>query len=313
MSFPVPILILAWKRPEKLKKLLSQLKKARPRKLYISIDGPDKTDLCKRKVLESKAVVDDLIDWPCEVNKKYENFNLGCKKGISKGISWLFNFENQGIILEEDCIPDVSFLKFAEEMLNKYRNKKNIFTITGDCFIKNIHKKNQSYFYSKYSHCWGWATWKDRWQIFDKNIKFWPKLKKSYQWKILHPDIIERLYWNKIMDKVYNNKIDSWAYPWSACIWKNNGLTVTPMLNLVTNIGVDSEGTNFKDKSSLLANLPKYELRKFIGPEVIKNDKRLDNKCFYTVFIQINFRKIFKLFKNYSLKILFYLFNIEKK
>ena len=299
MSFSVPILILAWRRPDKLSKLLSQLKKARPRKLYISIDGPDKTDLCKRKVLESKAVVDDLIDWPCEVNKKYENFNLGCKKGVSKGISWLFNFENQGIILEEDCIPDVSFLNFAEKMLEKYKYENEIYTVTGDCFIKKPINNNLSYYYSKYPHCWGWATWKNRWEKFDGQIKFWPELKKSKKWKRLHPDFLERLYWNKIMNRVYKNEIDSWAYPWAATVWNSGGKIVTPMLNLVSNIGFETDGTHTKDIKSNLSNIPKYKLDFFIGPKLIKADFELDKECFYSTFLVISFKRIYEFFRNF--------------
>lgn len=302
MSFSIPILILAWKRPEKLKLLILKLKSAKPNKIYVSIDGPNNDRLCIKKVKETKDIIDKEINWKCSLSKNYETKNIGCKNAVSKGISWLFRFEEYGIILEEDCIPDLSFLLFAEAMLNKYKKDKSVFTITGDCFVKNSNKYKETYYYSKYPHCWGWATWKDRWDNFDSEIKFWPLLKQSKKWKRIHPNLLERIYWNKIMDRVFKNEIDSWAYPWAGSIWNKEGKTVTPMLNLVTNLGFEEDGTHTLDKKSKLGNKPVYEIKQFIGPKNREKNFHLDKECFYSTFFVISFKKLIHLLKNYLFK-----------
>ena len=303
--YSCPILVLAWKRPDKLNYLLDALRLIKPYNIYIFCDGPNND--CKNEVLKTREIIDLKVDWNCNLRKKYENKNLGCKKGVSNAINWFFNDVKEGIIIEDDCIPDSSFLFFAEEMLIRYRKNKKIFTITGDCFIDNNINKDGTYYYSKYPTCWGWATWKDRWKFFDDKISFWPEYKKTKDWHLIHNNFIERTYWNKIFDKVYYHEIDSWAYPWTACVWKNKGITVTPNINLVSNIGFDKDGTNTKQNNQNLAYKKRFKLEKFIAPVNKNTNVKLDKICFETVFFKLTYKRFFKLiFK--IIKIIIYKF-----
>ena len=147
--------------------------------------------------------------------------------------------------MEDDCLPHLDFFKFCKINLSRYKNEKLIGCITGNNFQNKINKK-ETYYFSKYPHCWGWATWARAWNVYEKNITFWPKYKKTSNWKNKFISKIEQKYWTRIFDKIFFRKIDSWAYPWTLCLWKNKMLTVTPSINLVirdggTPIFVDTE------------------------------------------------------------------------
>ena len=133
---------------------------------------------------------------------------------------------------------------FCEKMLDKYENSNEIYVVSGSNFQKNIKIGNADYYFSKYAHCWGWATWRRAWISYDDSMKFWPKLKISNYWKKLHNTKLEKKYWLNIFNKVSNKKIDSWAYVWLASIWNSKGITITPNINLVKNIGFNKNATN---------------------------------------------------------------------
>tara|TARA_B100000780_G_C21087931_1_gene438335 strand:- start:72 stop:1034 length:963 start_codon:yes stop_codon:yes gene_type:complete len=240
----LPILILAFNRPNETLILFELLSKIKPDKIYISQDGPrinNKTDfdLCKK--------VKDIVlnpNWECKVYTKFNITNKGCRDSVHKGINWFFEHEDKGIILEDDCIPSISFFNFCEKMLKKYQDKNNIHVISGSNFQKSNIIGKGDYYISKYAHCWGWATWKRAWKNYDNELSFWSTLKKSQNWKKLHENKLEKKYWTKILDKVQKKKIDSWAYVWQATIWNNNGVTITPNKNLVKNIGFNENATH---------------------------------------------------------------------
>ena len=167
-----------------------------------------------------------MINWNCFIKKKYNNTNLGCRVSVRKGIDWFFKYNNFGIILEDDCLPNKSFFDFCFKMNLIYKNKKKIFSISGSNFYnKNI---NYDYFYTKYNHGWGWATWRRAWKNYDDKLIYWTKLKNSKNWKSLHKNSIERRYWEKIIENVKKRKIDSWAYVWTYSMWYHDGITVVP-------------------------------------------------------------------------------------
>ena len=274
--YKIPILILFFNRPKNILKIIKILEKIKPSKIYISADGPrhNKTNdikLCQ----ETKDIFLDL-GWKCSIKKNYLNKNLGCREAVSNGITWFFKNEKYGIILEDDCLPNLDFFKFCKINLLKYMNTSQIGCITGNNFQKKIGK-NETYYFSKYSHCWGWATWARAWKVYKKDLGFWPTYKLSKKWKNYFLNKIEQRYWTKIFNNTHNRKIDSWAYPWSLCLWKKNMLTITPSMNLVRNIGFGEEAThtvtNYDDQKYKTNNLPKI----WIHPKKIvintKNDE----------------------------------------
>ena len=166
----VPVLILAYNRPIYTKKLIAALKKIKPKNIYISCDGPKNNQEDINNCNQTRDVFNS-INWNCNIKTNYFPNNLGCRKGISRGINWFFKYEKQGIILEDDCIPTNYFFYFCNKMLMKYKNNPKVHCIGGVNFLKTKNIK-ESYYFSKYNHCWGWATWKNSWELNDPDIKF---------------------------------------------------------------------------------------------------------------------------------------------
>ena len=282
--FKIPILFLCYNRPKITNKTLKRIISYKPNKIYISVDGPKNDPKDRLKVTKVKNIINNLRKKNIKIIKKINLKNLGCKQSNLKAINWFFKNEKMGIIIEDDCLIEKDFLKFCKIMLEKYKYNKKIFCISGSNFQ---HKKIQkeSYYYSKYNHCWGWATWRDRWRFNNSEITFWPKFKNSEQWNKLHQDNIEKKFWNKIFDNVFKNNIDSWAYPWTLSVWKKKGITVTPTSNLVKNIGFGYESTHsvFLDKKLNYLNKSKLE-KKFIYPRKIEINHTADQFVFVNHF-----------------------------
>jgi hypothetical protein len=285
-SRDTPILILIFNRPHHLEKVIEKLKLIKPSVIYIAGDGPreaNKTDLTN--VLETRQKI-QLIDWSCEVKTFFQEKNLGCRSAVTIAIDWFFENVEEGIILEDDCIPDPSFFEFANQMLIKYRYDSRLMSIGGQHFAGSKHKIESSYFFSRHVHCWGWATWKRAWQLNDRNMNAWPNLSKSnWLYKLGGNNLLFERYWTNIFNDCFNGKIDSWAYRWLFSCWAQNGLSILPSVNLVTNIGFGKDSTHTSKGNSFTENLP---LQKMVFPlkhptnfiPDFESDKWTDNYVF---------------------------------
>ncbi len=281
----LPILILAFNRPYEISILFELLSKIKPDKIYINQDGPRDNnttdyDLCKK--------VKDIVlkpNWECKVYTKFNENNKGCRDSVHKGINWFFEHEEKGIILEDDCIPSISFFTFCDKMLKKYQDDSRIHIVSGSNFQKNNIVGKGDYYFSKYAHCWGWATWKRAWKKYDNNLSFWNTLEKSNNWSNLHEDKLEKKYWINILNKVKKKKIDSWAYVWQASIWNNNGVTITPNKNLVKNIGFNENATHtISTKEFNEFNFSEEINKEIIDPISEEINKDADRFVFYNHF-----------------------------
>jgi hypothetical protein len=258
--FKTSILFIIFNRPDVTARVFNEIKKIRPSKLYVVADGPrTNKDLEDRKCEDTRRII-DLIDWDCEVFKNYSDTNLGCKKRVSSGINWFFENVEEGIILEDDCLPNESFFKFCEEMLVKYRNEERIGMISGNNFQFGKVKKEYSYYFSRYSHIWGWATWRRAWNKYNVNIDSWPEIKKEGKLKKTFSNIQDVYYWSSIFDDVYNNKIDTWDYQWTFTCLINNYLSVMPSVNLITNIGFSQSDSTHTRRISKFSNMKSVNL-----------------------------------------------------
>ena len=119
------------------------------------------------------------------------------------------------------------FFIFVKNCLKKYYDNNDIFMITGNNFQQGKIIGKNSYYFSKLTHVWGWATWKRAWATYDVNMSFWPNFKISNNFKNIFRSYAARRYFKSIFNAVYNGKIDAWDYQWTACVWFNNGLCIT--------------------------------------------------------------------------------------
>lgn len=277
MSFKTPILFLVFNRMDTTRQVFEKIRKIAPEKLYIASDGARKDKENEKQVVEEiRRYLLDSIDWQCEVKTLFREENLGCKYAVSGAITWFFQNEEMGIILEDDCLPTISFFRFCEECLNKYKNDERIMQVNGWTGIENNKISEKSYWFSKYTAIWGWASWRRAWskyEIENKNFeKDFIKIKENFN------STEEETYWYKIFKEYFNNKIDTWDYPWTFTVWKNNGMAIFPKLNMIQNIGMGHiEATHTKDKNSLFSKLLVHEdIGDITHPKIIEINIEMD-------------------------------------
>lgn len=275
-----PVAFLIFNRPETTRRVFAEIAKAKPPKLLVVADGArlDKLGEAKR-VTETRAII-DLVDWGCEVLTDYSDVNLGCKQRVSSGIDWVFEQVEEAIILEDDILPLPSFFRFCEELLNKYRNNPNVMVISGCNLISNRYAPEHSYFFSKYNHIWGWATWRRAWKCFDITISNWPKFYfEGRLHDLCENNLIAVTYWHDILDSVYHGRITTcWDYQWAFTVWSMSGIAVRPSNNLTFNIGFGSLATHTVGKAPafILKSIPMDMSFPLKHPVSMVQDKKAD-------------------------------------
>ncbi len=239
-----PVAFIIFNRPQSTLCVFEEIRKVRPPSILLVADGPraghaGDADLCA----EARAVV-ERVDWDCEVKKNYSDVNLGCRRRVSTGLNWVFNEVEEAIILEDDCLPHLTFFQFCEELLQKYRDDDRIGHIGGVNFQFGRKRGPYSYYFSRYDHIWGWASWRRAWKGYDPNLELWPKAKEEKWLQGFLGDSSLVGYWTNIFEKVYRHRIDTWDYQWLFHCWTKNRLAIIPNTNLISNIGVDKDATH---------------------------------------------------------------------
>jgi hypothetical protein len=307
-----PIVYIVFNRPNHTTKTFAVLREQRPTQLFIIADGPRPGHPADaERCAEVRAIVEQ-IDWPCEVHRNYADSNMGLKRRVSSGLDWVFTQADRAIVLEDDCAAHPDFFRFCNELLEHYAEDSHVSVITGNNFQNGRQRGNASYYFSKFNHCWGWATWRRAWQHYQGDLSFWPEWRESDDWKQKTPDPVERRYWVKIFDQVHAGQINSWAYSWTASVWHRGGLTVTPNVNLVSNIGFGEESTHTASADSPLANIATVALGDVIHPLEVLQDKEADRLVFEYVFGGRTMRFPWSLF-NFPRRIAGYLYRNIKR
>ncbi len=274
-----PVSFLVFNRPETTSRVFEEIRRVRPPKLLVVADGPRPDLLGEAEKCDAVRAIIEQVDWPCEVLKNYSDTNLGCKRRVSSGLDWVFEQVPEAIILEDDCLPNPSFFRFCEELLEKYRDDERVMQIGGCNFQDGIKRGDGSYYFSIYSHIWGWASWRRAWKYYDVSISSWRKTIHEKFLYALFTDKKTVKYWEEILDRVQRGEIDTWDYQWVFTVWSHNGLAILPQRNLISNIGFSEEGTHVKDAHSKLSKMQTFEINSITHPEKVS---RAYNADFYT-------------------------------
>ena len=249
MTFSVPILLLCWRRPDTLRQVIDAIRPSAPTRMFVACDGPNIQRIDEaEKVAATRAVVSKEIDWPCQLKLFYSDINQGCRLGVSSAITWFFDHVDQGIILEDDCIPSPFFLDFCQVNLKRYENDPRIWQISGYNSLVEASASTASlsppdYFYSKYGSIWGWASWRDRWVHFDSELSFFDDPEMLYFFlNSLEPweNPARRLRQINLIRAGY----DTWDWQWLFCRILNSGLSVVPASSLISNCGFGPDATH---------------------------------------------------------------------
>src|SRR5258708_31852372 len=227
MAFETPILFLVFNRPNLTQKVFETIRNCQPSRLYVAADGPrphksGELQLCgeTRKIMEQ-------VDWDCAVQKLYRDENLGCGRAVSEAITWFFEQESEGIILEDDCLPDPSFFPFCAEMLARFRDRDEVGSISGDNFLPPSLQAAHPYHFSQYAQIWGWATWRRFWNQYDFHLsgeqEEWEEIIRK-----MNPTENQARYWMEIFRPMKSGLIDTWDDQVMFSAWRSVLVPLSP-------------------------------------------------------------------------------------
>ncbi len=256
----VPVALIIYNRPETTQRVFDRIAEARPSRLHLIADGPRLDDPKDFERCRQARKVVEQVKWDCVVSTDFSETNLGIKNRVSSGLDNLFSFVDRAIILEDDCLPHPSFFPFCEELLSLYLSDRRIMMIGGTNFIPQGVPSAYSYRFSIYPIIWGWATWASTWEQYDGNMLLWPEVRDAGLLAGLFPKPSQRRYWEKRLGMTYEGSLDSWAYAWVLACWLNHGLTISPNVNLVANIGFGRRATHTLGKRSPWMDMPVQEM-----------------------------------------------------
>lgn len=272
-----PVLFLIFNRPDTTGLVFEKIREARPSRLYIAADGPRKNKVDEEKLCYEARSIAEKVDWPCELKTLFREDNLGCKYAVSSAIDWFFNQEEQGIILEDDCLPSNDFFRLCDLLLEKYKDDTRITQIAGCNFQDGRKRGDASYYFSNSLEVWGWASWRRVWKMYDPELKNYDDddARKAVSTLFNEPIVTEEYV--SIFKELKAGKVDTWDYQLKFLSFFNNGLCIIPNANLISNIGFRADATHTLTPNDKFENLPLMPLENTIShPRSILPDKEAD-------------------------------------
>lgn len=278
-----PVLLIAWRRPDTTREVLEAVRSARPSHLFVAVDGPDDT----ARPGESDAVaatieaIESGIDWPCRVERRYSRTNLGCRRGVSEAIDWFFSQVDEGIILEDDCVPHPDFFPYCGELLERFRDEPRVLCISGDNSAGVMPRRGRSYAFVRYPQIWGWATWRRAWQLYDRDLHRYRSARDGTEWRRLVPHAFERQVTADRLDRLLaTGEPDTWDYQWMATVILHRGLSIHPSANLVSNVGFGESATHTSADDNPRAAAPTHAILPLAHPSRIRLDRATSHELF---------------------------------
>lgn len=277
-----PVAFIIFNRPDTTERVFAEIARACPPKLLVVSDGPRANRPGEaEKVAACRAII-DRVDWPCEVLTNYSETNLGCKARVSSGLDWVFEQVPEAIILEDDCLPHPTFFRFCQELLERYRDDERIGMISGDNYLFGGVEINSSYYFTKYSNIWGWASWSRAWKDYDVALSSWPDFVQFQGFKNLNMTKAEAEFWSEAFDKTFRGEIDTWDYQWVYTNFVNNRIAINPSVNLISNIGF-GDGATHTIGDSIFSNMdimplkfpildPKFVLANHLADDIVRKN-----------------------------------------
>lgn len=179
---------------------------------------------------------------------------MGCRRAVSEAITWFFENEQEGVILEDDCLPSADFFRFCGEALRAYRDEHRVMHVGGHVLLDAPDKEDL--FFSRLVPIWGWATWRRAWNAYDTDMSRIDELDQLplKQWYGSQASNVR-----KAIRRIHDEKVDAWGARWALSVMANDGFSVVPRSNLISNVGFGKDATHTKVDSHL-ANRPLGEL-----------------------------------------------------
>ena len=282
MSMDTPLLLIAWRRPHTLRQVIDAIRPVAPTRLYVACDGPNPERPGEaEKVAATRAVIEHEIDWTCKIERLFSDVNQGCRLGVSRAITWFFEQVEEGIILEDDCVPHPDFFPYCTTLLERYRHDTRVWSVCGSNFQLGRKRGSASYYLSIHGDSWGWATWKRAWLNYESAKEKWIAFRDSKKFEDVFVIPDERTYWTEILDRLFlEGKPSAWDYQWWCSSWMNHGLHAWPNVNLISNAGFNEEGTHTL-RSFLFAGMKTQPMGQIAHPEFMVPCQEADLFAFY--------------------------------
>jgi len=272
-----PVAFMIFRRPELTARVFAEIARARPPVLLVVADGP-KSDADHAACTATRAVI-ERVDWPCDVRRCYSETNLGCRARVASGLDWVFGQVQESIILEDDTVPHPDFFRFCDELLARYRHDARVGHIGGTDHHRGAPRGDGSYYASRYTSIWGWATWRRCWLDYDVNMARWPEIKAAGTYREWFATRGEADHMADVWDDIHAKRIDTWDAQWLFCRLLKGSLSLVPNGNLITNVGFHAEATHTRDTKHPFAELatrpPPFPLR---APSVLQVDQVVDRR-----------------------------------
>jgi hypothetical protein len=283
MALDTPVGFVLFNRPDLTQQVFRTIAEMEPRILFLAADGPrheGEADLCQR----TRAIV-ERIDWPCEVYRDFSDVNLGCGRRLASSFDWIFSKVDRAIMLEDDTLPHPSFFRFCEALLDRYADDERVMHISGDNFQYGRRRTEYSYYFSKFTQTWGWATWRRAWRHFDFAMRGWPEFKASGIMETICRDPVERAYFSDFFDRLYAEpeRHDGYSTRWLFACWAQGALSIAPSVNLVSNIGFGGTATHTRGDAEW-ARLPTQDIGPLRHPPFMGAHHAADAFMFNEVF-----------------------------
>lgn len=301
--FSIPILIITFNRPNHVRQVLNEIRKQQPVQLYVCQDGArdcNTTDI--ERIQAVREVINELVDWPCELHTLYQEHNLGCGPGPAAGISWFFEHVDMGIIMEDDCLPHPDFFAYCKELLQRYENDKSIHVINAALY-HNRWSCKASYGYSRYIVAGAWAGWKRTWKGFDLDVKSRNAWHFRKQVKRLTKSTTEANWWYWKLKEIQEDtsKKSYWDYQMQMTLFRNGAMTIHPQKNLISNIGFDAEGTHTLSNDGR-GDREVYPILPLVHPDAITINHAMDVDCFGKTRPQSVYKNLVQFVYQYMLR-----------
>lgn len=283
ISLTVPIIFMVFNRPETTGRVFAAIRDARPARLLVIADGPRADRPGEAALCAQVRSITEQIDWPCIVERNYAEQNMGCGNRVAAGLDWAFSLVEEAIILEDDCLPHPDFFRFSSMMLERYRDDQRVMMVGGTNYLLDSLKLSDSYFFSRYFAIWGWATWRRAWKLYDRHMSDWPRLRKENQLHSFYPQRFMVRHLTALFDMVARGRLDTWDVQWFFSCLFNNGLSIVPGVNLISNIGVSGTHTGTDTTHQFFPVFP-MQLDQLRTDGLVYPDQRYDDVFFRKTF-----------------------------
>lgn len=251
-----PVAFIIFNRLNTAEKVFEAIRQVKPPILLVIADGPRANKPGEDQKCAAVRALIDRVDWECKVLKNYSDTNLGCDPRVASGLDWVFEHVEKAIILEDDCLPDPTFFPYCEQLLDRYQDDERIMNVSGQNVLFGRQRTEYSYYFSRFTLCWGWATWRRAWQHYDVDLKLWPEVRDGSFMKDILEDPYAVKVWTRTMQMQYEKRLTGWDFNWMFACWLQNGFCIIPNGNLVSNIGHGTEATHVMEEESPYNNMP---------------------------------------------------------